>query len=184
MDGPPELPETELSRRVAAAANGRKVMIFIGAGNRIKGFDAFAAEALAQRDSVLSVVAGRVAPEKADEAQRLAAAGMIVEDRFVTDDEILSLYRVASFAWCRYAPEYDQASGVFGRALQTGVQPMVRESSVLERLEDWLRSGDAYKKNTSSNPRTEQSIPNSKQIELRTLSMLSRSLSVISEGSK
>lgn len=148
LDGPPELPDTALSRRVAAAANGRDVIIFIGAGNRIKGFDGFAAEALERRESVLSVMAGRVAPDFAAEAQRLSAAGMVVENRFVTDDEILSLYKVADLAWCRYTPDYDQASGIFGRAVQTGVIPIVREGSVVARTHvmlsestprDWLR---------------------------------------------
>jgi hypothetical protein len=148
LDGPPVLPATDLSRRVAAAANCREVMIFIGAGNRIKGFDGFVQEALSRKDSMLTVVAGRVAPEFAADAQRLSDEGMIVEDRFVSDEEILSLYRVADRAWCRYAPDYDQASGIFGRALQTGVAPIVREGSVVARLHgmlddsaprDWLR---------------------------------------------
>jgi hypothetical protein len=138
LDGPPVLPETDLSRRVAKATGGRDVMIFIGAGNRIKGFDGFMDEALSRKDSVLAVVAGRVAPDFASEAQRLADEGMIVEDRFVTDEEILSLYKVADRAWCRYAPDYDQASGIFGRAVQTGVTPIVREGSVVARLDDVL----------------------------------------------
>lgn len=138
LDGPPNLPETDLSRRVVKAAGGRKVMIFIGAGNRIKGFDGFVAQALARSGSVLSVVAGRVAPDYAAEAQLLAAAGMIVEDRFVTDEEILSLYKIADRAWCRYAPDYDQASGIFGRAVQTGVIPIVREGSVVASTHDML----------------------------------------------
>lgn len=148
LDGPPILPETDLSRRVAKAARGRKVMIFIGAGNRIKGFDGFVDEAISQKDSVLAVVAGRVAPDFAVKAQRLADECMIVEDRFVTDEEILSLYKVADRAWCRYALDYNQASGIFGRAVQTGVVPIVREGSVVARTyamltestpRDWLR---------------------------------------------
>jgi hypothetical protein len=134
LDGPPVLPETDLSQRVTKAAGGRDVMIFIGAGNSIKGFDAFVDEALSQKDSVLAVVAGRVASDFALEAQRLVAEGMIVEDRFVSDEEILSLYKVADRAWCRYAPDYDQASGIFGRAVQTGVTPIVREGSVVANL--------------------------------------------------
>lgn len=59
---------------------------------------------------------------------------MLAEDRIVTDDEILRLYKVADLAWCCYAPDYDQASGVFGRALQTGVEPVVREGRVLSDI--------------------------------------------------
>jgi len=134
VDGPPTLPDTDLSRRVEVARQGRKVMIFIGGAHLRKGFDGFAEKARAEANTTLFVSAGRVSPECAPHAERLRALGMIVEDRFVTDEEILSLYKVADLAWCRYSPDYDQASGVFGRALQTGVEPVVRSGSVLEKL--------------------------------------------------
>lgn len=133
LDGPPVLPDTALSRQVAAKRQGRTVMIFIGSANRIKGFSCFV-EVAQRAPETLLVVAGRIAPEYQDEAQQLRANGMIVEDRYVTDDEILSLYKVADYAWCRYAPDYDQASGVFGRAAQTNAVPIVRDGSLLERL--------------------------------------------------
>lgn len=131
LDGLPLLPDTELSQRIDAAREGRKVMVFIGGINLRKGFDMFLARAEADAGSLLYVSAGRVSPECAPFAARLKKLGMMVEDRFVTDDEILSLYKVANYAWCYYAPDYDQASGVFGRALQTGIEPVVREGSVL-----------------------------------------------------
>lgn len=134
LDGPPVLPDTDLSRRVEAARAGRKVMIFIGAANLRKGFDGFLARAKAEADQTFFVTAGRVSPECAPMADQQRALGMLVEDRYVTDDEILSLYKVADLAWCCYAPEYDQASGVFGRALQTGVEPVVREGSNIQQI--------------------------------------------------
>lgn len=134
VDGPPVLPDTDLSRRVEIARQGRKVMIFIGGVNLRKGFDSFVDTAEAEGETTLFVSAGRVSPECAHHAVRLRELRMMVEDRFVTDDEILSLYKVADLAWCRYSPEYDQASGVFGRALQTGVEPVVREGSLLHRM--------------------------------------------------
>jgi hypothetical protein len=134
VDGPPVLPETELSRRVKRESEGRKIMIFIGMANYIKGFPELVETAQREHESLLVVVAGRVAQEYADEVALLRRLGMIVEDRYVSDDEVLSLYNVADYAWCRYAPEYDQASGVFGRAIQTGVMPVVRTGSVVHQL--------------------------------------------------
>ena len=134
VDGPPILPETELSRRVEAARNGRKVLIFIGAANRIKGFDELIEWARRDHATLLVVVAGKVTEPYQPAADELRRLGMIVEDRYVTDEEILSLYKVADLAWCRYAPDYDQASGVFGRAVQTGVEPVVREGSLSAKL--------------------------------------------------
>lgn len=138
LDGPPQLPDTKLSKRVESERGVRKVMIFIGSGNRIKGFPEFVAQVEKDKQKTLAVVAGRVNPEYKILSDRLKQCSMIVEDRFVTDEEILSLYNVADFAWCRYAADYDQASGVFGRALQTGVTPIFRTSSIIENLYDRL----------------------------------------------
>lgn len=134
IDGPFVLPDTELSRRVEAARNGRKVMIFIGGASLRKGFNSFADLAEAEAENILFVSAGNISADCTLDAVRLRDLGMLVEDRFITDDELLSLYKVADLAWCSYAPEYDQASGVFGRAIQTGVEPVVREGSFLSRF--------------------------------------------------
>ena len=45
---------------------------------------------------------------------------------------MLALYSIADLAWCFYSPEYDQASGILGRALQFSVTPVVRKGSVSE----------------------------------------------------
>jgi hypothetical protein len=134
VDGPPVLPDTDLSRSVEAARRGRRVAIFIGGANLRKGFGDFAARAGAEHETTLFVSAGRVGYDCAKHAADLRGLGMIVEDRFVTDNEILSLYKAADLAWCCYSAEYDQASGVFGRALQTGVEPVVRDGSILDHM--------------------------------------------------
>ena len=134
VDGPPKLPDTDLSRRVEATRRGRKVMIFVGKASSIKGFSEFVEIAHQSPDKMLVVVAGQIASQCRSSADSLRSIGMIVEDRFVTDEEILSLYKVADCAWCRYAPGYDQASGVFGRAFQTGVEPIMRDGSVVHTI--------------------------------------------------
>ncbi|MEY8118848.1 hypothetical protein AB9F26_11345 [Falsihalocynthiibacter sp. BN13B15] len=134
IDGQPDLPETDLSRRVEMERGDREVMIYIGAANGIKGFPELVETAKTDSRKLLVVVAGSVPPNFRATASDLRAMGMIVEDRYVSDDEILSLYRIADFAWCRYAPDYDQASGVFGRAFQTGVMPVMRKGSFIEKL--------------------------------------------------
>ena len=68
------------------------------------------------------------------DASRFTAAGGMLEDRMITDDELFSLYATATYAWCCYAPHYDQASGIFGRAAQLGVPAIVRAGSVVERF--------------------------------------------------
>lgn len=134
LDGQPDLPETDLSRRVKVERGDRDVMIYIGAANGNKGFPELVETAKREVGKLLIVVAGRVQSEFHAIADDLRDIGMIVEDRYVSDDEILSLYRVANYAWCRYTPGYDQGSGVFGRAFQTGVSPLMRGGSFIEKL--------------------------------------------------
>jgi len=62
---------------------------------------------------------------------RLRAVEAVVIDRNLTDEEFESLFGVADVIWACYAPSYDQASGVFGRAIQFGVPPIVREGSLI-----------------------------------------------------
>lgn len=131
---PPSLPSTQLSNQVQKARGGRSVIIYIGSANRSKGFPELFDLIQKAYSKYLVVVAGKVAGEFSKEAKALIDLGMIVVDRWVTDDEILSLYTVADYAWCRYAPNYDQSSGVFGRAFQTNVVPVVREGSILEKM--------------------------------------------------
>jgi hypothetical protein len=63
----------------------------------------------------------------------LANAGAIVVDRFVSDDELASLYSCADFMWSCYSPTYNQASGIFGRAVQYGVPSIVRKGSYIHK---------------------------------------------------
>ena len=137
VDGPPVLPDTALKRRVEQVRNRRPVLIYVGGANKRKGYDELCSMTLREPGRWLVVSAGKVAPECVKYADELRQLGMIVEDRYMRDDEIESLYGIADYAWCRYSPGYDLASGVFGRAIQTGVQPIIREGSVIDEV--WRR---------------------------------------------
>ena len=128
------LPHTSLSSRVASVSEGKSIVIFIGTASKLKGFHELAKIARFFSNRLLVVVAGQVDLECSEDARSLSELGMIIEDRYVSDDEILSLYAIADYAWCCYAESYDQASGVFGRAVQTGIVPIIRLGSVLEKL--------------------------------------------------
>lgn len=138
VEGPPNLPDTNLSQKVQRLRDNRKVVVYIGRKNRIKGFPEFVAEAHINRDTTLYVAAGLIDKEYVCDAKRLCDMGMIIENRLLTDDEVLSLYKVADFAWCKYAPDYDQASGVFGYALQCGVNPIIRQGSVISHMNEMV----------------------------------------------
>lgn len=132
--GPPRPGRTKLSDKVLARAAGRRILCLVGGLSSDKGL-AFLGETLERHprvaDEVLVVGAGRVRPQDAECARRLEAAGALVVDRFITDAELDSLYGIAGLIWSCYAPGYDQASGIFGRAVQYGVPPVVREGSLI-----------------------------------------------------
>ena len=130
------LPQTELSRKVQHLKGQRRLIIYLGKASRRKGLPDLAHLTAGLEQEVLVVVAGQVLEDGKLAAQELIDRGMVVEDRFISDEELFSLYGVADYVWCVYPPSYDQASGVFGRAVQLGVVPLVRSGSVLD---DYVR---------------------------------------------
>ena len=55
-------------------------------------------------------------------------------NRFVSEEELIALYASSDLVWAFYDEEYDQASGIFGRALQFGVPSIIRSGSLVDRL--------------------------------------------------
>ena len=134
-----EPPSTLLSDQVGIAAGGRKVLLALGLQNTIKGFDLLCRTWLGSetvRGDWSFVAAGAVDDSLKDLAAEFAGAGGQMIDRFVTDEELNSLYGAADLVWCVYHPSYDQASGVFGRAFQFDVPALVRSDAAISRLSD------------------------------------------------
>jgi hypothetical protein len=126
---------------VRAKAAGRRVVVALGAQNAGKGFDYFAELWSARpelRERFLFVAAGKVAAGSRASADTFTAAGGLLFDRFATDQELRSLYGEANLIWSCYGPIYDQASGIFGRAVQTGAPAIVRAGAYVERLAELL----------------------------------------------
>jgi hypothetical protein len=138
-DGAPSA--TALAREVRDAAGGRAIVLALGGQSRDKGFD-FLSDAwdaqLDLRRTWLFVAAGKVAKASREKADRFAGQGGFLVDRFVSDEELRDLYREAAVVWACYAPEYDQASGIFGRAVQTGKPVVVRSGAYVQRLAEIL----------------------------------------------
>lgn len=132
--GTPIAPPTELADEVLAVANGRKIIAYLGRVTTIKGFHVLLKILTASADlseQFLIVVAGTVDPSCRSAAERGRADGMFLVDRFLSEAEMASLYEVADLVWCCYNPEYDQASGIFGRALQRGRCAVVRRGAAI-----------------------------------------------------
>lgn len=132
-DNAPE--STPLSEAVHAAAGTRGIVVSLGAQKAAKGFDFFTRawlEVPELRRQWLFVAAGKVAEPESQAAMLFEAEGGYLVDRFITNAELHSLYRVADVVWGIYAPFYDQASGIFGRAVQYDVPILLRRGSAVE----------------------------------------------------
>lgn len=127
-------PSTELSLKAIEKSNKRKILIFLGKITKQKGFDFLIDFTENNKKDVFVVVAGRMTKECKPLGGKLKRAGMMVIDRFISDEELFSLYSIADFAWSYYKPEYDQSSGIFGRAIQLGVIPIIRSGSIISKI--------------------------------------------------
>lgn len=122
---------------IEAAAGGRKVVCAIGRQDADKGFDVFTrtyADHPCLREVALFAVGGKVATVLQHRISPFETAGGWTLDKYLQADQLLVLYACADLVWCCYSKDYDQASGIFGRAVQLGIPVVVRPGSLLERL--------------------------------------------------
>lgn len=136
-------PSSELVAQIDAVAAGRKVVVAMGLQNHEKGFDFLAkiwsgADGEALRRKYLFVVAGIVAASSAEMAREFCLQGGLLIDRRLATEEMQALYRRAALIWSCYAPYYNQASGIYGRAIQSGVPVIVRHGSYLATLSEHI----------------------------------------------
>ena len=126
---------TPLSDAVRASASGRRIMVATGGIDRQKGI-ALLADMMRAPDwptaNLHIAIAGKTIGGAKADVDRIAALGGFVEDRYLSDQELFSLYGIAACVWCCYPPDRDMSSGIFGRARQFGVWPVVREGSMLD----------------------------------------------------
>jgi glycosyltransferase involved in cell wall biosynthesis len=135
--GPSEVATTTLAQDVLGRAGGRKIIVMLGGLQPEKGFDFFSdvwGSCAAVRQRYLFVAAGELARVSEGSAERLRGAGGVVIDRFISEQELHALYRIADIVWAAYAPNRDQASGIAGRAFQFGVPILLRRGSYLAKL--------------------------------------------------
>lgn len=135
--------ETDLSTRVRTFAAGKQTLLLLGNQDRHKGMEFLADIYRANPDLIqhmIPVICGRILPEVEHAARFLEDRGGFIEARYLEREEIMSLYRLVDAAWCCYPPERDLTSGIFGRALQFGVAPIVRSGSVLDALSGDVRN--------------------------------------------
>ena len=129
--------DIRLTSRIRSAAAGRRVLAFAGTASAIKGIELLR-DMMSATDwpmqEIFVVVAGRFPDELQDVAHDLEKCGAMVLARFISDAELFALYDQADFVWACYQPDYNQASGIFGRAIQLSKTPIVRAGSLIARF--------------------------------------------------
>ncbi|EJU08912.1 hypothetical protein LH128_31650 [Sphingomonas sp. LH128] len=118
-------------------ANGRRVISTIGAQNVNKGYDVFTSVWHANQDlhrHVLFASGGKVAPSLSAIGRRFELEAGFSVNRFISDEELLGFYSHSDLIWCYYSSDYDQASGVLGRAIQFGIPVIVRPGSLSHKF--------------------------------------------------
>jgi len=135
-DGAPDL-----QRQIVTAAQGRRIVIALGGQNYSKGFDCMVdlwCSSSEVRDSFLFVATGKVSADSLGKARQFEQNSGFLLNRFIDNNELFALYQLADIVWSCYAPQYNQASGIYGRAVQLGVPVVVREGSYLEKLGEMI----------------------------------------------
>jgi hypothetical protein len=125
-----------LSEKVLQCASGRKIIVALGGQNKTKGFDYFCeiwCKSEALRKEFLFVAAGKISNQSLACAQRYESAGGLLINRYISANELYSLYSAANVVWSAYSPAYDQASGIAGRAFQFGLPIVSRAGSFIAR---------------------------------------------------
>jgi hypothetical protein len=126
--------KTDLSRKILKAAGERKVLICTGAMTPDRGLDYLADIANDTNwDSlnIMIVIAGEIWQDVKSSSEKMENQGAFVVDRYLSDQELFSLFAIATYSWCCYHPSRDMTSGIYGRSCQFGVWPIIRKSSIL-----------------------------------------------------
>ena len=131
----------QLLKQLKTLASGRRIVVALGSQSRIKATDRFLELWLrkpAIRQKFLFVIAGSIDADFTDLVKDFQATGGFVINRHINPMELLFMYKHADVIWSCYAKHYDQASGIFGRAVQCCVPALVRQGSYLEALAQHL----------------------------------------------
>ncbi len=127
-------------------AKGRKIVCAIGRQDTSKGFDKFIQlyiNSAKLRGEFLFVSGGCVSGVDNVQLRAFEDCGALLWNRRISDSELVALYGAADVVWACYSPEYNQSSGVLGRALQYGKSVIVRRGSLMECLaSEW--SGSSF----------------------------------------
>jgi len=116
----------------------RSTVCSIGYQNRFKSSELFILNyinASEIRAKYLFVIAGEISVMEILKMKGdFESNGGIVIDKILESEELTEIYASSDIVWALYPEDYDQASGIFGRAVQFGIPVVVRKESILHKI--------------------------------------------------
>ena len=136
-------PQGDLSDRfnkMMLTLDREKIVIsFVGRVSRRKGAKQFFELVVNAPQNYLFIVAGKIDHDIGQNIKKSQFSNVHFLDYYVSDDELLEVYRISNYVWACYDISCDQSSGIFGRAVQLQKVPIVREGSYIESLAKFLK---------------------------------------------
>jgi hypothetical protein len=118
-------------------AKGRQVVCAVGRQDKSKGFDSFSSLYINNKciqDNFCFVSGGKISGISDSKINHFLTAGALVINEKISNEMIAALYKSADIIWACYSSNYDQSSGVLGRALQYSLPVIVRKGSIAESI--------------------------------------------------
>jgi len=122
-------------------AQGRRIVATVGHQRCVKGVEYFMqifCDRPEVREAYLFACVGPIWDVDRTLVARFVSCGGVFADRALRDDEVVPIYSMCDLIWVCYRPDYDQSSGIFGRAIQLDRPTVVREGSYLATLQTRL----------------------------------------------
>lgn len=128
-------PNSTIGAKISGARDNRVVLAYIGSIKKQKGISELISAISKDSDlssKILIVIAGKPTESIKSLISSVDRPNLIVEQRYITDHEIIDIYNSSDLIWCSYENSYDQFSGIFGRSVQYKKIPILRKESMIQ----------------------------------------------------
>lgn len=125
-----KIPE-EIKSYIDNLKKTKKIIFSLGYQSEHKGINEFLKLSEYKQNDYVFILAGKIEGSK---YYCINNKNLYVLDRYISDEELYGCYSVADFIWGVYSEDYDQASGVMGRAIQFGLPIILRENSLMHKF--------------------------------------------------
>lgn len=117
----------------------QSVVAYIGRVSESKGFSAFKELVIRSDERLIGLIVGKM--EAHDVNVDFGDSRFHIYRGEACEQALLKGYKYADFIWCGYASDYDQMSGIYGRAVQLSKSVIVRRGSLIDLFSETMFEG-------------------------------------------